>query len=257
MRKNSPHEQRASSVFAPAMGATWQISLSQVVDPANASDAYTIYNVDLFDTPADNIAGLKAKGHNVICYFSAGSYEDWRTDASSFPKAAIGDAMEGWEGENWIDTRNPDLRAVMTKRIQLAQQKGCDGVDPDNIDGYDPGNNPGFPLTPETGTDFVQFLANTAHGLGLACGLKNGGDIVDSVVGNVEWELNEQCVVYDECDALQPFIEAGKPVFHIEYTKDKVASAAFVKKSCSGAGTGGFSTLIKHMALGPWTTTCP
>ena len=248
-------EFRATTPFAPQTGATWQISLSQVVDPSNVSDAYTIYDVDLFDTSATTISSLKAKGHNVICYFSAGSYENWRPDASSFPTAAIGNALDGWEGENWVDTRNAGLRDVMAKRIQLAQQKGCDGVDPDNIDGY--GNDSGFPLTKATGTDYVKFLASTSHGLGLACGLKNGGDIVGSVIGDVEWELNEQCVVYSECDSLQPFIEAGKPVFHIEYTESNSPSAAFLEKPCSGAGTTGFSTLIKHMALGLWTATCP
>lgn len=33
----------------------------------------------------------------------------------------------------------------MQARLDLAVQKGCDGVEPDNVDGYQ--NNSGFPLT--------------------------------------------------------------------------------------------------------------
>ena len=35
-----------------------------------------------------------------------------------------------------------------------------------------------------------------------------------------DWALNEECVQYQECDQLTPFIEAGKAVFGVEYQGD-------------------------------------
>jgi hypothetical protein len=33
----------------------------------------------------------------------------------------------------WIQTKSTKVRQIMTNRIQLARQKGCDAIDPDNI----------------------------------------------------------------------------------------------------------------------------
>lgn len=115
----------------------------------------------------------------------------------------------------------------------------------------------GFHLTEDEGVEYVKFLANAAHNVGLAYGLKNGGAIVERVIDLAEWCVNEQCVQYNECDLYRPFIKQKKPVFHIEYTAKDPAPARFVKKSCDNADAKGFSTLIKHLNLDAWTTKCP
>lgn len=162
--------------------------------------------------------------------------------------------MDGWPDEKWLDTRNAGVRALMKSRIQQAASKGCDGVDPDNIDGYE--NDTGFDLSEADGADYVRFLAQTAHHAGLAYGLKNGGAIVEQVKDVAEWVINEQCVQYSECALYQPIIQMGKPVLHIEYNKKEPAPAKFVNKVCNAKGAKGFSTLIKHMDLNAWTETC-
>ncbi len=58
----------------------------------------------------------------------------------------------------------------MLRRLDLAVTKGCDGVEPDNMDGY--ANDSGFPLTAEDQLTFNRFIANEAHRRGLAVGLK-------------------------------------------------------------------------------------
>ena len=235
-------------------GDTWQIQLTDKMDPAKAQKQYKHYDIDLFDNSAATVSALKKKNHTVICYFSAGSYEAWRPDAKKFPKFAKGAKMDGWD-ELWIDTRNKALRKVMAARIKLAKDKGCDAVDPDNIDGY--GNKSGFPLTTKTAIDYVNFLSRTAHNLGLGCGLKNGGDIVKSVIKDVDFQVNEECVINKECSQLKPFIDAKKAVFHLEYAEDSPAKKSFVDATCNDPTTKGFSTLIKHLDLNAWTTTCP
>jgi hypothetical protein len=48
------------------------------------------------------MAGLKSQGVFVMCYFSAGSFEDWRPDAVDFPSEVLG-RNNGWPGENWLN----------------------------------------------------------------------------------------------------------------------------------------------------------
>lgn len=112
-------------------------------------------------------------------------------------------------------------------------------------------------MTSDDAVDFVRFLAQTAHDAGLSYGLKNGGDIVDQVVDVAEWCVQEECVFYDECELYQPFIEANKPVFHLEYPDEKKGGKEkFIEKSCNGKDAEGFSTLVKNLSLDEWTESC-
>ena len=81
----------------------------------------------------------------ALCYFSAGTYENWRPDASSFSSSDLGQGVDGWAGEWWLNTNSANVRKIMTARIELARSQGCDGVDPDNVDAYD--NVNGLSLT--------------------------------------------------------------------------------------------------------------
>lgn len=123
--------------WVPAVAATWQIILSHPPDLSSAlTPNVSVYDIDLFDTPADTIKQLHSLGIKVLCYFSAGSYENWRSDAKDFKDADLGKPLDGWPGEKWLNLNSENVRNIMKKRIDLAAQKGCDGVDPDNVDGY-------------------------------------------------------------------------------------------------------------------------
>jgi hypothetical protein len=192
---------------------TWQIQYSGEMD---YSLDVGVYNLDLFDTDADVIAQLHGRGIFVMCYFSAGSFEDWRSDAKQFPAEILGKEMKGWQGEKWLDIRKKDLLApVMFARLDLAAQKDCDGVDPDNVNGYT--NDTGFPLLPNDQIAYNTWLADEAHTHGLSIGLKNDLDQIPDLLPFFDWVLNEECFSYGECQLLLPFIQAGKPVFVIEY----------------------------------------
>lgn len=244
------------SLWNPTVGASWNIKLLDVPKPAQADDdSYHIWDFDMAEAPKSLIDAFHAKGHPVICYFSAGSWENFRKDKDEFPKASLGKVMDGWPDERWVDISNPGVRKLMKKRIEKAAAKGCDGIDPDNINGYE--NDTGLDLTKDETVDFVKFLAKTAHDLGMSFGLKNGGAIVERVVDVSQWCIVEQCVKYNECQLYQPFIKKGKPVLHIEYTEKDPAPPKFVSKACGNSHAKGFSTLIKHLNLNSWTTTCP
>jgi hypothetical protein len=117
-------------------GQKFQIILLGVPDTSKMPLAPTdaeVWDVDLFDTPASTISSLKSAGKIVVCYFSAGTVENWRDDFASFPAADIGKVLPEWPDERWIRTGSQSIRAVMAKRIQLAASKGCNAIDPDNI----------------------------------------------------------------------------------------------------------------------------
>jgi hypothetical protein len=233
-------------IWRPAPATSWQWQLSGTID---TSFEVEMYDIDLFETPDEVIAGLHGRGIVVICYFSAGSYEDWRPDEAEFPAAAIGNPLEGWEGESWLDTRNAEVRAIMQRRLDLAAARGCDGVEPDNMDGYQ--NEPGFPLDGDTQLDYNRFIAAEAHARGLSVGLKNDLDQIGDLLNDFDWTLNEECFAYDECDTLLPFIGAGKAVFQVEY-----GDASLADEVCPQANAMDFDTLIKNLDLDAWRVAC-
>jgi len=236
---SSSPEVTGNGEWPPTPGTSWQIQLRGTVDTSFAVD---VYDIDLFDTPQATIDALHADGRKVVCYFSAGSFENWRTDAAQFPQAAIGAPLDDWPGEFWIDTRNAALRSVLVARMDLAKQRGCDGVDPDNVDGF--ANATGFPLTSETQLDFNRFLAREAHARGLYVGLKNDLGQIDALVGEFDWQINEQCFQYNECDTLSPFVAANKPVWNIEYGTQSLAD-----RVCPDANARNFDTLVMRLEL--------
>jgi len=236
--------------WCPSPGTTWQWQLSGELD---ASVDVEVYDIDLFDTPASTITALHDDGRIVICYFSAGSHEDWRPDADQFPPAAIGEPLDDWPGERWLDVRDPEVRAIMQARLELAVDRGCDAVEPDNVDGY--ANQSGFDLSADDQLDYNSFLATEAHARGLSIGLKNDVEQVEALVDEFDWALDEECLSWDECALLQPFLDAGKAVFHVEYVDDPAAGPAAADELCPQVPAG-FSSLIKHEDLDAWRIAC-
>ncbi len=235
------------TIWHPAPGTTWQWQLKGTLD---TSVNVAMYDIDLFTTSDATIKALRQAGRVVICYFSAGSYEPGRPDSASFPGSVLGNELDGWPDERWLDVRSTVVRDLMRKRIELARTKGCDGVEPDNVDGYL--NDNGFSLKAADQLSFNTFLATEAHARGLSVGLKNDLAQVPELVQLFDWALNEQCHEFDECDTESPFITAGKAVFHVEYTPQ-----SDVESVCPDMKKYGFSTLIKHLELDAWYQTCP
>jgi hypothetical protein len=103
----------------------------------------------------------------------------------------------------------------MAARLDMIKQKGFDAVEPDNIDGYS--NNTGFPLTAQDQLNYNEWIAAQCHQRGLSVGLKNDIDQAVTLQPYFDWDLNEECQLYSECDNLQAFVGANKAVFQVEY----------------------------------------
>lgn len=126
------------SVWRPNVGDSWQIVLSSPikVNTQTLSPNFKVWDLDLYENDIKTFRALQKSGKRVICYFSAGSWENFRDDADQFRESDLGKVMDGWPDERWLDTRSSNVRSIMKQRIAYAAKKGCDAVDPDNVDGY-------------------------------------------------------------------------------------------------------------------------
>ena len=136
------------------------------------------------------------------------------------------------------DHEGPDDRCV---------RKGFDGIELDNVDGYE--NRTGFPLSADDQLRYDVWLANQAHRRGLSVALKNDVAQVEDLVSYFDYALNEECFTYDECDLLTPFVAAGKAVFGVEY-------AMKTDEFCPAANALDFNFLRKRLSLRGWRVAC-
>lgn len=230
--------------YQPRVKTSWQW---QLMGKPNLEYSVDLYDLDLFDTPATTIKQLQAKNIKVICYFSAGSYEDFRIDSIDFPDESKGAVLEGYDNERWLDIRSPKVMEIMKKRMDLAVEKNCDGVEPDNVDGY--ANNNGLGLKASDQLRFNRTLAEEAHKRGLSIGLKNDLDQLEELVDHFDFAVNEQCHEYNECGRLTTFTNAGKPVFNAEYKSEYIEDAKLRKTICAQSKKLGIQTLFLPLDL--------
>eukprot|EP00122_Pirum_gemmata_P014427 Pgem_evm1s13451 len=155
--------------------------------------------------------------------------------------------MKHWSGETWLDiTKLELLKQPMHARFKLAKDKGCQGLEPDNVDCYAHGANcvsgksvgelKSYQLA------YNKWQTEAAHSLGLAIGLKNAlGLVSDLVLGGegrggeggrrliqpyysmaivsyYDFAVNESCPRFDECYYLKPFSDQGKAIFGTSYS---------------------------------------
>jgi len=176
---------------------------------------YNIITIDMEDSTTEEIQALKDKGIQVMCYISAGSWEDWRSDAADFPEEIKGNDLANWTGEKWLDISNQQTIDLIKLRIDRTKEKGCDGIDFDNVDGYT--NDTGFELTYEDQLNYNKELASYAKSLNLKTILKNDLNQLDDLINDFDYAVNESCNKYDECQLYRNWVDNEKQIFNIEY----------------------------------------
>jgi len=234
--------------YHPALTDRWQWQLQpNAAGAINTSYEVEVYDVDLFNVSDAVISDLHARGKRVVCYFSAGSYETFRNDAGEFQASDLGNTLGDYPDERWLDIRSENVHRIMLARLDLAASRTCDAVEPDNVDGYV--NHSGFPLTAADQLAFNRLIANQAHTRGLGVGLKNDLDQVPQLVNYFDFSINEQCHEFNECGALQPFLDAEKSVFNAEYASSFVNSGFNRDQLCSDARDQNIRTLVLPIDL--------
>jgi hypothetical protein len=223
--------------------AAWQWQLQGKID---AGVAACVYEVDGFEVSKATVAKLHRRGVRVICYLDVGSWEEYRPDAGDFPKSSLGDVYEGWPEERWLDIAHfRKFAPIMQRRVAMCARKGFDGIEPDNIAGWE--NKTGFPLTRADQRRYNLWIARQVHRHGMAVALKNDPRQAKELVRHFDFAVVEECFHYHECGSFKPFVKAGKAVFEAEY---ELPPAKF----CPQAQALHFSAIRKGLELfaTPW-----
>jgi Glycoside-hydrolase family GH114 len=180
------------------------------------------------------VRALHERGGYAICYIDAGGIENYRPDYRRFvrwhrehDRSLLGKPFsKRFPEERWANVGGSRQRAfllrMMGDRTRLCAQAGFDAVEYDVVDAWANGRRvTGWKVSYEDQLAYNRGLARIAHRHGLAAGLKNDLGQVRDLVDAFEFAVNEECFTYDECERLRPFISAGKPVFHVEYTNSR------------------------------------
>ena len=223
----------------------WQMQLQ---GDLRIIDGVDVYAVD-YTASQESINAAKALGAKVLCYISAGSAENWRDDFYDFPDYVVGNAYQNWPGEWWLNTRDIGaLAPVMRARMQACRDKGFDGIDADNVNGYV--NDTGFGLSRQDSINYIRWLADEAHSLGMAFSLKNSESLVADVIDSVDMMQSESCFEYGNCYNAGQMAAAGKPVFAVEYVE--VIGEGRFWQACAVAAEYNLSMIYRDIALQPY-----
>ncbi len=239
----------ALPVYALETGMAWDWQLQE---PRNLDVRVEVLDLDPEATSSAEISAVKHRGIYTICYVSVGTVEDWREDASAFPKEVVGHDYTDWPGEAFLDIRALDvLLPIMTRRFENCRAKGFDAVEPDNMDVHI--NQTGFEIEPGDVIKYVKTLADIAHRLGLDIGQKNVPDLTLDLVDKFDFAITENCYSDGWCEKMDAYITKGKPVFAAEYD----TPVSDYDEACRTAQNLGVSMIFKTYDLTSATVACP
>ncbi len=213
--------------------------------------APTVFDIDILQdgkcySPQDYsvlnyaaVAGIHLLGARVIGYIDAGTAETWRPDFremqafdGSCDGCLFGRPLSNFPDEYWLNI-NTDVKGTnpntgrtetaqrfllneMLARLKEARLIGVDAIEFDDVDGY--GNHTGLTIRARTQLRYNARLANLAHQMGFAVGLKNDLDQAAALQPYFDFAINEQCFQYGGCDVLRSWpTKHGKAVFNVEY----------------------------------------
>lgn len=237
----------SSSWWHPGTTALpWQWELNHELVLSNANDAGTnsktytgsaalhptVYDVDGFDNSASDVASIHAPGAHAICYIEVGALENYRPDASSFPQSVIGKVMPNYSDENYLDINSSTVLSLIEARILMCHTKGFDAIEPDIDDSYT--DDTGFSISETNEVQYLSTLSNYAHSLGMAWGLKNGGDggtpsqFLADMQPSIDFAVVEEPYFLNTISYFYPALfNAGKALFVAEYTSDTADAGSF------------------------------
>lgn len=233
---------------ALAEGSVWDW---QLAEPFEFTSAPHVLDLDPDNHSPAELRALKSAGHELICYVSVGTVEDYRDDKDAFDPAVVGRRYEEWPDELFLDIRQLDvLLPIMRARFQRCADLGFEAIEPDNQDVHD--NESGFDVSAEDTVRYLLALAEIAHGMGLTIGQKNIPELTGQLVDELDFVIAEDCFADQWCAALSPYVAAGKPVYAAEYTDTGVDFAG----ACAWGQTAGMSFILKDRDLTSYRKDC-
>lgn len=80
----------------------------------------------------------------------------------------------------------------MRNRYRIAAAKGCQGIDPDNMNGWSV--DTGFPISYENQLVYNRYVSAEARVLGMLAGLKNDNEQASDLIDAVDFAVLEVCI---------------------------------------------------------------
>jgi len=226
----------------PGLKWNWSLGTNPSKIPIENTD-YEVIDVDLYTVTKDIINKMHKNNKKVICYFSAGTYETQREEAQGMleVKGLVRTKMEEWD-EYWLDYRLSEIKPFMTERLDLAQSKGCDGIEFDNVDTF---TNVDWDDAPSVADQlkYDKWLAKEAHDRNMAAGFKNSIELLEDLKDIFDFAINEECNEYNECDDYSVFLNNDLAVFVALY--GYTTSKSFMKTVCEQTKDLDLSIIIK------------
>lgn len=240
-------------------GVTWQWQLTGTVNETvlDGTSGPKMYDIDMENATPALINRLKAKDIYVVCYVESGDWNNGRSDAGDYAPAILGKNIDGFPDEKFVNIKAIDspagptgktLRQIMMARLDSAQAKGCDGVEPDLDDLHT--YSTGFTIKQADQVAFNTMMIKAAHDRGMSMGLKNGADPdgtfdQEMVAAGADWALNEECNQYDECGGYAAFITASRAVFQVEYQDNQSKPYGGTTGTCAKNNAANFDGIVK------------
>jgi len=176
------------------------------------------------------VRALHRRGGYAICYVDAGSIESYRPDYPRFVRwnRRHGHSLLGkpfspiFNDERYANIggvrQRAFLRRMMGRRVAKCRRAGFDAVEFDVVDSWEtPKRVSGWKISYRDQIAYNRALARIGHRNGLAVGLKNDLEQIPDLIRHFDFAIDEQCFQYHECNRLERFVDAGKPVFEVEY----------------------------------------
>ncbi|KAJ3377081.1 hypothetical protein HDU84_009102 [Entophlyctis sp. JEL0112] len=253
--------------WQPEIGLAFQYQLDGAINVTVPASVFDI-DVGAVGTTA-TVAEVKAvdSSRRVICYVNVGSLETdgSRSDQSEFAASDLGSRYPGWPNEVFVDIRSSNVRSIMAARFSSMKEKACDAIEPDNM-AFLYTQDTGFsvPITESDDIDYMKWISSQVHALGMAVGAKNGASVFDDypdLQSLFDFAVVESCAAYDECESYDGFVQAGKPVYAVEYTDSGTSGGcgttlSSVSSTCETLNSHNFEGIIKDCNLDQAVTFC-
>ena len=233
------------SEWLPPAHASFQLQLTGDLDTSVAAD---VYFLDL-DYAQNDLSMLESAGAHVVCHFSAGSAENFRADIGDISDDALGNVLDDYPDERWLDVRDGSVREVMRARLDRAAAEGCAGVLPTNLAGHL--DDTGFDLEEADALDYAEWLAREAGTRGLSVALSTD-EMIGSLGQSYDMGLAFECLADDACERWSSMRDRGKTVMVVEVGDQDPAD-----ELCPTARAQGLVAIVKHRNYDAFRIACP
>lgn len=109
----------AQAWYRPGVNETWQIQFEG--GKVDLSVVAAAYDIDGFNATRSLVQTLHDKSRRAVCYFSAGSIENYAPDAANFPASVAGKVLDGWPDERWLDVRQLSIVSAIRLPLYVAE----------------------------------------------------------------------------------------------------------------------------------------